>query len=83
MMQIYYPQGTCSTEIRFEVVGGVVQKVEFTDGCAGNLAAVGRLVTGMKVEEVISKLKGLPCEGRDTSCPDQLAQALEDWITTK
>jgi uncharacterized protein (TIGR03905 family) len=81
MTQTYYPQGTCSTEIRFEVADGVLCKVEFTDGCNGNLTGIGRLVTGMKVEDVITKLKGIPCEGRDTSCPDQLARALEHWLS--
>ena len=59
----------------------VLCKVEFTDGCDGNLTGIGRLVTGMKVEDVITKLKGIPCEGRDTSCPDQLARALEHWLS--
>ena len=83
MMQPYYPQGTCSTEIRFEVADGVLRKVEFSDGCEGNLTGIGRLVTGMKVEDVVAKLKGIPCEGRDTSCPDQLAKALEHWLSAK
>ena len=82
-MQSYYPQGTCSTEIRFEVADGVLRKVEFSDGCEGNLTGIGRLVTGMKVEDVVAKLKGIPCEGRDTSCPDQLAKALEHWLSAK
>ena len=83
MMQSYYPQGTCSTEIRFELADGVLRKVEFSDGCEGNLTGIGRLVTGMKVEDVVAKLKGIPCEGRDTSCPDQLAKALEHWLSAK
>ena len=83
MTQTYYPQGTCSTEIRFEVAEGVLRKVEFADGCDGNLTGSGSLVTGMKVEDVIAKLKGIPCEGRDTSCPDQLARALEHWLSSR
>ncbi len=83
MTHTYYTQGTCSTEIRFEVVDGILQKVEFSDGCEGNLTAISRLVAGMEVGTVIAKLKGLPCEGRDTSCPDQLARALEDWVSSK
>ena len=83
MIQTYYPQGTCSTEIRFDVQDGAIRQVEFTDGCEGNLTAISRLVTGLKVEDVIIMLKGIPCEGRDTSCPDQLARALEDWTSTK
>ena len=57
MTQTYYPQGTCSTEIRFEVAEGVLRKVEFADGCDGNLTGIGRLVTGMKVEDVNKLLK--------------------------
>ena len=49
----------------------------------GNLTGIVRLVTGMKVEDVIAKLKGIPCEGRDTSCPDQLARALEHWLSSR
>ena len=75
MMQSYYPQGTCSTEIRFEVADGVLRKVEFSDGCEGNLTGIGRLVTGMKVEEVIAKFTGNTCRN-NTSCADQLARAL-------
>ncbi len=83
MTQTFYPQGTCSSEIRFEVVDSVVVKLEFSDGCEGNLGAISRLVTGMNVAEVIEKLKGIPCEGRDTSCPDQLAKALEQWQSVR
>ena len=82
-MQTYYTQGTCTTEIHFVVVDGILQNVGFSDGCEGNLTAVCRLVVGMKVQDVIERLKGIPCEGRDTSCPDQLARALEDWLLSK
>ena len=81
MTHTYYTQGTCSSEIRFEIVDGVLQKVEFDNGCDGNLKAISLLVAGMKVQDVIEKLKGLPCEDRETSCPDQLAKALENWKT--
>jgi uncharacterized protein (TIGR03905 family) len=82
-MQTYYTQGTCSSEIRFDILDGMLRKVEFSDGCEGNLSAICRLVVGMQVKDVIAKLKGIPCEGRDTSCPDQLARALEDWMSAK
>jgi uncharacterized protein (TIGR03905 family) len=83
MIQKYNPQGTCSTEIHFDVADGVVQMVRFINGCEGNLSGIGQLVVGMKVEDVVSKLKGIPCGGRDTSCPDQLARALETWLDSK
>ena len=80
MTQIYRTQGTCSSEIRFEVSGNILKNVEFVGGCDGNLKAISRLVTGMQVTDVIDKLKGLPCETKNTSCPDQLACALETWL---
>jgi uncharacterized protein (TIGR03905 family) len=79
MTHTYYPQGICATEIRFDIVDGIVVNLKFSDGCEGNLAAVSRLVTGMRVTDVIDKLAGLPCEGKDTSCPDQLSRALAEW----
>jgi uncharacterized protein (TIGR03905 family) len=78
--QIFHTQGTCSREIRFEVSGSVLKSVEFVGGCDGNLKAISRLVTSMQVTDVIDKLKGLPCETKSTSCPDQLACALETWV---
>lgn len=73
----YQTQGTCSRFIEFEVVDGLVRNVVFFGGCNGNLQGIGKLVEGMKVEEVIAKLKGISCSGGPTSCPDQLATALE------
>ena len=77
MTQTYYTQGTCSREIRFEIVGDILKNVEFIGGCDGNLKAISRLVAGMKVADVIDKLKGIPCGTKTTSCGDQLAHALE------
>lgn len=73
----YVPQGVCSTKMVIQLEGDVVKKVQITDGCAGNTAGVSKLVEGMKIEDVIKKLKGIPCRNRGTSCPDQLAKALE------
>jgi uncharacterized protein (TIGR03905 family) len=83
MSEVYLPEGTCSTEIRFDVTDNIVRRVEFADGCEGSLRAIGKLVEGMTVEQVIALLKGMPCEARGTSCPDQLAQALEEWKKKK
>lgn len=74
---IYKPKGTCSTEIRFDVIDGKVRSVSFKGGCNGNLQGISRLVEGMPVEEVIAKLKGIRCGFKSTSCPDQFARALE------
>lgn len=73
----YMTKGTCSTEIDIEVAEGVIQSVKFTRGCNGNLQGISALVKGMKVEDAIAKLKGIKCGAKDTSCPDQLARALE------
>lgn len=73
----YEPQGVCSARIDFEIEDGIVKNVRFTRGCNGNTQGIGALVEGMQVDEVIKRLKGTNCNGRGTSCPDQLARALE------
>lgn len=74
----YFPEDVCSTEIQFEINDGILKHVHFEGGCDGNLQALSRLVEGMKVEDVIAKLKGIDCEGRGTSCSDQFCKALEE-----
>ena len=74
---VYRTSGTCSREIRFDVVDNKLTNVHFLGGCNGNLQGVGRLVEGMLVDEVISRLDGIRCGFKNTSCPDQLAQALK------
>ena len=76
----YVTRGTCSTAINVEVENGVIQSVEFVGGCHGNAQGVAALVKGMDVEEAISRLEGIDCRGRGTSCPDQLAQALKQTL---
>lgn len=75
-MMRYKTSGTCSQQILFDLDGDIVRSVEFIGGCNGNLQGIGKLVEGMKAEDVIKKLKGISCSGRPTSCPDQLARAL-------
>lgn len=72
----YKTRGTCSREISFDIEGNAVRNVKFLSGCMGNTQGVARLVEGMNVDEAISRLRGIDCGGRGTSCPDQLAQAL-------
>lgn len=74
----YKPQGVCSSEMIIETDGDIIKKVKIVHGCAGNTAGVSRLVEGRKIDEVISLLKGIPCGNKGTSCPDQLAKALEE-----
>ena len=78
MKLTYKTQGTCSSHIEVEVEDGVVKEVFFWGGCNGNLQGISRLVKGMKVEDVISRLEGIRCGNRWTSCPDQLCKALHE-----
>jgi len=75
----YKTTGTCSSAIDFEVEDGIVKEVKFIGGCSGNTQGVAALVKGMTVDEVISRLEGIKCGFKSTSCPDQLAKALKEW----
>lgn len=74
----YLPKGTCSKKMMIEIEEEKIKKLTIVGGCAGNTRGISKLVEGMKIEEVIQKLKGIPCGIRGTSCPDQLARALEE-----
>ena len=78
MKTIYETQGTCSKAIELDVddATGIINSIQFIGGCAGNTAGLSQLVRGMKVEDVISRLEGVRCGMKQTSCPDQLANAL-------
>ena len=78
MQYEYKTKGTCSQRIFFEVEDGKVKNVQFVGGCNGNLKGIAALVEGMSVEEVISRVEGIRCGMKSTSCPDQLAQALKE-----
>lgn len=79
-MNTYLTRGVCSQKISFELENDIVKNVEFVSGCNGNLQGIAKLVEGMKAEEVIKKLKGIKCGSKGTSCPDQLARAIESFI---
>ena len=76
----YQTNGTCSEKIQFNIVDGKVTNVEFVGGCEGNSQGISKLVEGMEIGDVIARLKGIDCDGKGTSCPDQLAHALEDYV---
>ena len=76
----YTTHGTCSRQITINVEDGIVTDVSFVGGCSGNTQGVASLVRGMKIEDVIARLKGIRCGGKPTSCPDQLATALEQYL---
>lgn len=73
----YQTKGVCSTSIDIEVENGIIKFVQFFGGCNGNLQGISALVEGMRVDDAISRLRGIRCGFKSTSCPDQLAQALE------
>ncbi|MGM9632556.1 MAG: TIGR03905 family TSCPD domain-containing protein [Eubacteriales bacterium] len=76
----YTTHGTCSRQIDIEVNdNNVIEKVQFTGGCSGNTQGVSALVAGMDIDEAISRLEGIKCGPRPTSCPDQLARALKEF----
>ncbi|MDE6208835.1 MAG: TIGR03905 family TSCPD domain-containing protein [Lachnospiraceae bacterium] len=73
---IYIPKGVCSRQIDIELEDGKIASVKFVGGCNGNTQGLSALVTGMDVDDAIQRLEGINCNGRGTSCPDQLAKAL-------
>ena len=78
MQYTYRTKGVCSQMISFEVENNKVSKVQFFGGCNGNLKGIGALVEGMDIDDVIARLEGTTCGMKQTSCPDQLANALKE-----
>ena len=76
---VYKTFGTCSREISFDVVDNKLTNVSFLGGCNGNLQGISKLVEGMDIDEIIARVEGIKCGARQTSCPDQLAQALKKF----
>lgn len=74
----YQPQGVCSRNMKIEVEDGKVVGLEVSGGCNGNLKGIAKLVEGMEIGDVISRLEGVTCGFKSTSCPDQLAKALKE-----
>jgi len=73
----YIPRGVCSRKFQIQVEDGVIQNIQVTGGCDGNLKGLSSLLKGMKVEDAIQRMEGIRCGGKPTSCPDQIAQALK------
>ena len=74
----FRPRGVCSQEMIIEIDGEIIKNVRIIGGCAGNTVGVSRLIQGMKIDEAIKRLRGIPCGLKPTSCPDQLSIALEE-----
>ena len=83
MKTVFMPKGVCSSQIDLVIENDVVSDVKFMNGCNGNLSAIGALVKGMKTSDAVARLKGIPCGSRPTSCPDQLARAIEQAVQNK
>ena len=84
MKYTYYTQGTCSSQIDFELdEQGIIRNVQFTGGCHGNLQGISVLLRGMSATDAIAKLQGIRCGYKNTSCPDQLANALSQAINSR
>ena len=81
MTYTYKTKGVCSREIEITVNDNLVEKVKFLGGCAGNTQGISKLVVGMTVDQVIERLSGIRCGFKSTSCPDQLATALQEYKT--
>ena len=78
----YRPAGVCSRCIYLDVEGGIVKDVEFVGCCNGNLKGISALVKGLSCDEVKEKLSGIRCGLKPTSCPDQLAKAIDEAMAT-
>ena len=76
----YRPQGVCSNLIEVSVEDGVIRDVKIAGGCSGNSQGISALVRGMKVEDAVSRMEGIKCGMKATSCPDQLAKALKQVL---
>lgn len=79
-MHTYITQGVCAKKITFNIENSRIKNVNFEAGCSGNLQGISQLVEGMRVEEVMTRLKGIKCNNKPTSCPDQLALAMEQIL---
>ena len=75
----YKTKGVCSTEIIIDIDNDIIKNIEIVNGCDGNLKGIASLLKGMNINDVIAKLKGIKCGYKDTSCPDQIARALEEY----
>ena len=76
---IYYPKGVCSVKFIFNIEGNIIKSLQIVGGCPGNTVGVAKLVQGKEIDEVIDILKGIECGNKGTSCPDQIANALEEY----
>lgn len=79
MEYIYEPEGVCSHKIIFDIENNIIKSVKIIGGCPGNTVGLSKLLEGQNIDDVIKKLKGIPCGYKGASCPDQIAKALEKY----
>lgn len=77
---VYQPKGVCSREMRFEMNGDIIENVTIVGGCAGNLLGISRMLKGKHIHEVLDSFEGVRCGAKTTSCPDQIAIALKQYL---
>lgn len=80
---VFHPQGTCSREMKIYYENDILMDLEVVGGCSGNLKGIAALVKGMKFQDIVAKLDGLKCGFKQTSCPDQLAKAIETLLAQR
>ena len=80
MEHVFRPRGVCSHEMRVEIEDGIIRKVAVKGGCSGNLQGISKLLVGMDAREAISRMRGIRCGFKPTSCPDQLSKALRECL---
>ena len=83
MREVFETKGTCCTRICLDIEDDIIKEVEFINGCNGNLKGISNLVKGKKAQEVAELLRGTDCKARGTSCPDQLAQAIDECFNRR
>lgn len=79
MNYIYKPNGVCSIKMEFNIENDIIKDMNVVGGCNGNLKGIKSLIIGQNIDYVINKLKGIKCNNKNTSCPDQIALALEEY----
>ena len=80
MEHVFRPRGVCSHEMRVEREDGIIRKVAVKGGCSGNLQGISKLLVGIDAREAISRMRGIRCGFKPTSCPDQLSKAIEECL---
>ncbi len=79
----YKPSGVCSREFVFDIKDDIIQKLDVVGGCSGNLQGISKLLVGMNINDVVERIKGLKCGMKSTSCPDQIALALQKFLESE